>query len=270
MVDEEKTVNESTETNSAESSSSSNPNVQNQSEVTDSKQEATADSVEPKTEDGEAGSRINKRSAEGRIRDLVKDKTELERENQSLRERVSKTTEAFDNPPNLTDDSSGETVKDGDTVTPEQYERDVSRKAMSAAWLVQQHQKTLDRIRNETDQALHDNPELDPKSEKYDKELSDAITEAVESQVTVVHGYDKKTGKPILGLNHSASVKKIVERMMKPYRKSLQSATATVQEETTRQVANAALRPTPQVQKSEKSTKEMSIEEMEAKFGTVH
>jgi hypothetical protein len=111
------------------------------------------------------------------------------------------------------------------------------------------------RHRTETSQALRDYPQLDPKSKEFDRELSDTVTEAVENHLRV---------NP-----YSASVKKFVDKLMKPYRHAVDRQVGQATEQMARQVSEAALRPT-SVKKQEKTAGDKSIAELEAELGVVN
>ena len=95
-------------------------------------------------------------------------------------------------------------------------------------------------------------PELDPDNDLFDKDLSDAVTESSLAYVRA---------------NPMASIKDHVNRLMKPYKKSLTKAVGKETENLVKQVSETALRPT-NVPSTEKSVKDMSIKELEQKLGT--
>jgi len=142
------------------------------------------------------------------------------------------------------------TIEPGAEVTQEQYKADVVRTAQSIAQLEVQKQRLVDTINREAAESMSDHPELNPKSESFDRELSEMIVESVKAQIQS---------------NPSASVKKLVNQMMKPYRKAIDKQVAENQATVTQQVAETALRPS-QVKVVEKPFGELSIEEMEKRL----
>lgn len=266
MIDEENGVKPVADANSEAVSPTVEPKAQaTETEVKEQSEPIKSD--ESKTEVKSPDSQVDKRSAKGRIRELVSERDSLKEKVDSLSERLNQFTDGFNSQPNMGGLPQVD-VQEGETITPERYQQDVAKAASTAAFLQIKQKETVDRINKESYDAIKKFPELDPDSDKFDKDLSDSITEAVESQVKVVTGYDNY-GRPLYGLNPSASPLKIVEKLMKPYRKSISSEVASSQEELTKQVAQTAMRPTPAAPKQEKTAKDMSIQELEAKLGKV-
>lgn len=211
---------------------------------------------------------VGKRSAQARIRELATEKKQLKGEVETLTERINKLTDTGFNPDQYGNPPPSD-IQSREEITPEEVYQEASRRGATAAYLVSQQQKAVDRIRSETIDIEKEYPALDPQSESYDRDLSAAITTAVESQVKVLTGYDPQ-GQPIYAINPNASPKAIVKTLMKPYRKSIDGAVA---EETTKAVAQAAqtaMRPTPTVPHFEKDPKDMTKEELEKKLGIVY
>jgi len=96
--------------------------------------------------------------------------------------------------------------------------------------------------------------QLDPDSDNFDQELSDVITEATEAYVKA---------NP-----YTASVKKFVAKLMKPYKGAVEKEVGQASEQIAKQASQAALRPT-SVRKPEKSAAEKSIAELEDELGLV-
>jgi hypothetical protein len=97
-------------------------------------------------------------------------------------------------------------------------------------------------------------PQLDPDSDQFDPELSETVTEAVEAKVK---------SDP-----YNASVKGFVDKLMKPFQKAVTKEVGKMGETIAKQVSQSALRPTA-VKSTEKQSKDMSLEELEAKLGVV-
>ena len=206
---------------------------------TESTEEVRA--VEQTTEtDGES-----KKGSSSRIRELAN-------ENRSLKQRMAELTgaqeQSFDPTPYVPQ------VAPGQEVSPEQYRQDVARHADSLVTLRIKQSEAVNRINNEALQAMRDNPELDPDSDKFNKDLSESVNEAVEAYVK--HN------------PYSASPLQLVQKMMKPYKQALAKEVGQSQEQLAKQVTQSAPRPT-SVHKTEKSAGEMSISELEAKLGIV-
>lgn len=115
-------------------------------------------------------------------------------------------------------------------------------------------EKTISRINSESKDAMTEYPELDPESQAFNPELSEIVTESVLHAVKA---------------NPRQSVKQLVNKYMKPYKRSVEDQVDGMREQIVKQVSDTALRPTGTVSKSEKSIEDMTIEEIEAKYGTV-
>ena len=113
--------------------------------------------------------------------------------------------------------------------------------------------KVVDNINREAREVIQEFPELDPTNEQFDKELSDAVTEATEAQVRT---------------NPTASVKKLVKKLMNPYRRAVTKEVGEQTANLAKQVTRTALRPTP-APKGGKKFKDLSTKEMEDRLGTV-
>lgn len=146
-----------------------------------------------------------------------------------------------------------QTIEPGAEVTSEQYKADVVRTAQSIAQLEVAKAKMLDTINRESTDAMRDHPELDPNSDVFDRELSDTITDSVRAQIQT---------------NPTASVKKLVDSLMKPYRKSVDKQVAENTKELAKQASETALRPS-QVKGVEKAFEDLTPAEMEQRLGTV-
>lgn len=146
------------------------------------------------------------------------------------------------------------TIAPGAEVTEDQYKADVVRTAQSIAQLEVSKQRLVDTINREATESMQDHPELNPKSEVYDPELSEMVTASVMAQVQN---------------NPSASVRKLVNNLMKPYRRAVEKKVAETQETITKQVSETALRPSG-VKVQPKKFEDLSIAEMEAQLGKVY
>ena len=115
-------------------------------------------------------------------------------------------------------------------------------------------QEAVNRINSEAAEVMRLHPELDPAGEKFNKELSEAISEATEAYVT---------RNP-----YTASVKQFVEKLMRPYKGAVSKEVGDMTESVVKQVSEAALRPT-SIRDKEKPATDKSIAELEAQLGVV-
>jgi len=145
-------------------------------------------------------------------------------------------------------------VTPGAEISPDQYKQDVMRTADSIVQIRIKQQDAVNRINNEANAVVSKYPQLDPESDKFDRELSDSVTAAVEASVKA---------DP-----YKASPKKLVAKMMKPYQRAVAKQVGKVTENIAKQVSETATRPT-SVASSEKKFEELSLKEMEKKLGTV-
>lgn len=137
-------------------------------------------------------------------------------------------------------------------VTPDQYRQHIMQQADSIVQLRIKQSEALNRVDSESQQVMRDYPQLDPDSDSFDKELSEAISDAIEAKVRL---------NP-----YSTSVKQFADRLMKPFTKAVSNGVAQEKETIIRQVSESALRPT-NVRKQEKTFGELSIAEMESRLG---
>lgn len=114
--------------------------------------------------------------------------------------------------------------------------------------------EAINRITSETQEVMRRYPELDPESVSFNKELSDAITEATEAHVK--------------GAPYTASVSKFVDKMMRPYKGAVSREVGDMTKSVAKQVSEAALRPTT-VRAKERSAAEKSLAELEAELGVL-
>lgn len=208
----------------------------------------------PETEVKEEGQKVAEpKPVEKRIHKLVDERNREREEKESLARQVEELTAQLSGGQGNTSQYTPQ-IEPGAEVTQDQYKQDVVRTAQSIAQLEVAKERLIDRINKEASESMSTHPELDPKSEVFDKELSDTITESVRAQIQV---------------NPSASVKKLVNNLMKPYRHSVEKKVAEETANVARQVSESALRPT-QVKATEKPFNELSEKEMEASLGVVY
>jgi len=193
-----------------------------------------------------------KKGAEARIRELNAKAKAAEEKAQSLAQKLEELTSGVPEPAkNLPYTPQ---VQPGAEVSPEQYQADVTKTADALVQLRLNQYKVVENINKEAEKAVKEYPELDPESDQFDKELNESVTEAALSYVRA---------------NPYGSVKRFVDKLMKPYKRSLMKEVAEETETITKQVSQAALRPTPS-KKIDKTYDDMSIKELEKELGVVY
>jgi hypothetical protein len=191
-----------------------------------------------------------KKGAEARIRELNSRAKSAEEKVQSLSEQLENYTRGV--APQGSQSYTPQ-VTPGSEISPEQYQNDVLRTADGLVQIRLNQFKVVENINREANLAIKDHPELDPDSEHFDKELNDSITEA-----TLAYARSNPTG----------SVRKFVDKLMKPYKRSLTKEVAKESEIIAKQVSQTALRPTPS-KNTEKSYADMTEKELEKMLGVV-
>jgi len=207
---------------------------------------------EAKEEQPKAEESPKLKPVEKRIHKLVGERDKVKAEKESLAKQVEDLTSELSQGQAPQDYSP--TIEPGTEVSQEQYKADVVKTAQSIAQLEVRKQNVINTINKEANESMQEFPELDPKSDVFDTELSESITDSVKAQIQV---------------NPSASVKKLVTRLMKPYKSSIKRQVAESTETIAKQVSESAQRPS-QVKGQEKSFDDLSIEEMEQKLGVVN
>jgi hypothetical protein len=225
-----------------------------ESPTTEEPTEEVEETVEPEasgtTEEPTETEEKPKKGFQSRVKELVKERDEAKEQAQSLAQRLEELTGSVE----PIQGQYTPQYEPGTEVTPEQYQQDVTRTADSLVQLRLKQSEAVNRINNESRDAIRKYPELDPDSESFNKELSDSITEAVEAHVKV---------NP-----YSASVSTIVDKLMKPYKGAVSKEVGQATENIAKQVSETALRPT-SVKSGEKTAKEKSIAELEQELGIV-
>lgn len=183
-----------------------------------------------------------KKGAQSRIRELAG-------EVKSLKQRLSEATSESEykfTPPRQIDLN--------EEVTPEQYRQHVMQQADALVQLRLKQSESLSKVAQESSDVEKIYPQLDPSSDQFDPELSETISDAIEAQLKLAP--------------YSTSVKKVAEKLMKPYLRSISNGVAQEKETIAKQVSQSALRPT-QVRQPEKTAADMTEAELEAKLGIV-
>lgn len=197
----------------------------------------------------------SKKGAAARIRELNSKAKEAEQRARSLEERLAELTSPVGLPgqAQATQPQEDELNPDG-SVNADAFRNRVLAEADARAELRIRQSEAIGRINNEASVVMRNFPELDPDSDQFNKELSDVVTEAVESGVKA---------NP-----YSASPKKIADKMMKLYQGAVAKEAGQASERVAKQVSRAALRPT-SVRNPEKTAADKSIAELEAELGMV-
>lgn len=237
-------VSEEIEEPAQEESIETTEEVETPEEEAESTEEAEFEEESPET-----GGQINKKSYSGRVRELNSRAKEAEAKVQTLTERLRELT---GNSPEA--QAYIPQVNPGEELTQEQYQQHVASTAASIVDLKLKQQDAINRINSEANEALRSYPELDPESDSFDPDLSESITAAVEANVRA---------NP-----YSAQVKGFVDKLMKPYKRSVSRQVGEAGETLAKQVSQAAVKPTA-VRKPDKNLEEKSVEELEQELGIV-
>ena len=195
------------------------------------------------------------KGAAARIRELNSKAKAAEERAQSLEERLAELTGSVE-PQGYTPQFNPQEsiVAPGEEIDAREFETRVLARANAQAEIRIKQSESINRINNEANEVLRKYPELDPQSDSFNRELSDAVTEATEAYVRA---------NP-----YTASVKKFAEKLMKPYQGAVAKEVGQASENIAKQVSQAAIRPT-SVRKTEKSADEKSVEELERDLGIV-
>lgn len=253
-----------------ENSQTSTPEVETKASEESVEADQSSSQDEPENTESDLHNDKNtsgKKGAENRIRELNARAKQAEERAQSLEEKMRELTQQaqYGNTGQgyqpLPVQPNEPLVRPGEELTVEELEgRLRQREAVMAQQLEArvnlrfEQNKVLQRIQDESTAVMQKYPELNPdRRESFDKDLSDSIVEA-----TLAYTRSNPTG----------SVVAFVDKLMKPYSKSVKKQVATKTDEIVRQVADTAARPN-QISKQEKPFKELSIKEMEEKLGMV-
>lgn len=216
-------------------------------EVKEPEAEVATEEEGTETETAESGKGANQR-----IRELNQRAKDAEAKAQSLAERLAEITEPIGSQEQFVPQYPQYT--EGEEISPERYQGDVNKTAGALVDLKIKQNNAINRINNESLDAVRKYGQLDPDNSDFDKELSDTVTEATEAYIRA---------NP-----YSASVGKFVDRLMKPYLGSVAKEVGKQTENIAKQVSDASLRPT-SVRKGEKPATEKSIAELEQELGIV-
>lgn len=202
-----------------------------------------------------------KKGYSSRVRELNARAKEAEEKAQSLSEKLEALTGGSSEEVEIPQYRSEPIVQPGEEIDAAELDRRLQvrearilQQADAMATLRSKRDEAANRIQNEAEKALQKYPELDPDSETFNRELSDAITEATEA-------YAIKNP-------YNASIIKFVDRMMRPYKGAVSKEVGEMTKSVAKQVSESALRPT-NVRKEEKLAKEKSIAELESELGVI-
>jgi hypothetical protein len=229
-----------------------------ESPTTEKESPVESEAVETVDEDAEPG-KVAKKSAQGRIQQLNSELKEERKRRSALEEKVNSIVQENEENPfspvnmPLMDPKSGRLAQPNENgeITYEDYQRDVQQNAKATVKAVLDQQ----RLKQEALEAIKEFPELDPNSDQFDEDLSDAITEAVESK----HRFSS-----------NFSVKSTVSKLMKPYRKAAESAVDSERRNVVKDIASGAIRPSSNPTPVSREPAEETIEQMEARLGKVY
>lgn len=190
------------------------------------------------------------KGANARIRELAAEKKAEKDRADSLEKQIQELTNGVDSE---YDFGPVNPYKDGE-ATAEEVEARAAQRALAMVQLQNRKQQMVQRVQQEAAEVIKEHPQLDPDNEAFDPDLSEAITQA---------------GLSYVSANPGKSLKSYVNKLMTPYKRSVQKEVGNLADTVTRQAAEKALRPTSSP-KGEKRPEDMSIEELEAKLGTVY
>lgn len=238
-------------------------------EVEEPQEDVATESEETETETAESKKGYSQRVRElnAKAKAAEQKAAEAEARAQSLAERLAGITEPIGNQ-DFSSPTYDPNVQDGDQITPERYQGDVAQAANTIVeWKLKQ-ERAVNRIDKEANEAIRKYPELDPDNkETFNKELSDAVTAAVEKEAVIVT-YDR-SGRPIKTVNINANIGGMVDTLMKPYKAAVAREVGQATGNIAKQVSETALRPT-SVRKQEKAAEDKTLAELEEELGIVH
>ena len=196
-----------------------------------------------------------KKGAQSRIR-------ELSGEVHSLRDKIAELTNPVGSggqyAPQYTPQETKPLVSPGEEIDGVELERRlqereqrIMQQAHNMVEFKTRQASTIDRINRETEEVVGKFKELDPESDQFDEELSNAIYESVEAKVKS---------------DPTASVKQFVTKQMKLYKREALREDSQTKAEISKQSAQSAIRPSLNKPVDTKF-ENLSIEEMRNKLG---
>lgn len=230
----------------ASDSESSTEETKAPEEVETPVEESTEDSTEETQAETDEG---QKKGAQSRIRQLNAKAKRAEEKAKSLQSQLEELTRPVGDvgqpqfQPQV--DVNGEVTLD-----------QVYKTTQSMIDLKIRQSEAINRINNEANQVLSKYSQLNPDSDDFDEDLSNWITETV-TELVKANPY-------------TASPKKIVANLMKPYQRAVTKEVGKASENIARQVSQAATRPTSVTTKGGKDYKDKSIAELEQELGVIY
>jgi hypothetical protein len=222
-------------------------------------EQTAGEDVEPKAEatveaGGEATETVDepKKGAEARIRELNSRAKQAEERAKSLEQQLAELSGVPQFDPNQ--GLYNPQFEPGSEIDSNTLSQQMQRTALSAAQLIAANERNIARINKESQEVIKKFKMLDPDAEDhFDQDLSESVTEATMAFIKA---------------NPTGSVKNFVEKLMKPYQRSVTKEVGQARAEIAKQVSEAATRPSTQV-KTSKSPAEKTIKELEAELGFV-
>lgn len=220
------------------------------------KAEAEDTSVEEPTQDEShiETEEAPKKGATQRIKELSARASSEKDRADSLEAKIAELTGSVD--PQVPGAPYSPNIEPGSELTADQYKQEVIKAAESIVSIKMKQGEAVSRINNESQQVIRTYPQLDPDNDKFDKELSDFVTETTLELVKA---------NPYL-----ASPRKIVDRLMKPYLRSVTKEVGKASESIAKQVSQTAVRPTSVSAKAGKNDRDKSIKELESELGVIY
>jgi hypothetical protein len=210
--------------------------------------------VGEESESPEEGDEQSKKGAQARIRELNSKYKEEKTRAERLDEQIAKLTGQNQSPQFQEDLLQQREQYESGEITAEELEQRILAKAQRLTEFAMERDKHVRRVNEEAVQVMQLHPELDPDSEAFDQDLSDSITQA---------------GLAYVQQNPTASLKDYVNKLMKPYKRSVTNRVGEIADTVTRQAAEKALRPA-STPKGDKRIEDMSEKELEDKLGIVY
>lgn len=224
--------------------------------TTSESQETDSQAPEAPAEETQDSERKPK-PAERRIRELNDRAKRVEEENQLLRSQMQS--------PQFPQ------YQEGETVAPERLQQDVVQTAQAIADItVTQRlaqQSAVNNLTTDTKVLPAENPELNPESSDYIPEMEKAIAEEYQSKAFRVVGYTP-TGEPITQIDPSVRLTDIANRHLEVARAAVKKSSANMRNAVAQTADTGGIKPQGE-SKGEKSVQDMSIAEIEAKYGIV-
>lgn len=228
---------------------------------------STPEAKPTETESKDTSKKVSNKGAQARIRKLANRAKKAEGQSKSLADKLEEVTSQLGNQatpqgePQAPPAVAKPIVQPGEEIDANEFEKRMAEreqtilhKAQNIATFQSKVDRVVNNINKEAREALTKYPELDPKSETFDEELSKVVTKATEAQVKS---------------NPTASVKKFVTELMKPYKRAVTKEVGDAKENLAKQVSQAGLKPTPTPKGTNKEFGDLSEKEMEAELGTI-